>query len=123
MFTEAFPILTTRDLPRLVAFYTKVLGFVEIYRFPDEGEPQYVSLRLGSGSQLGIGADEACPTGPDQRLDLCVYADDCDTAVARLRARGMAITGEPTDMPWGERAAHIEDPDGNRLVILSRLKG
>lgn len=32
MFTEAFPILSTRDLPRLQAFYTSVLGFTETYR-------------------------------------------------------------------------------------------
>jgi lactoylglutathione lyase len=41
--------------------------------------------------------------------------------VAHLRSHGVVVTGEPTDMPWGERAAHVEDPDGNRLVILSRL--
>ncbi|QSB12622.1 VOC family protein [Natronosporangium hydrolyticum] len=123
MFTEAFPILTTRDLPRLAAFYQEVLEFAETYRFPAEGDPQYVGLELGAGGQLGVGADAAAPMGPEQRLDLCVYADDCDAAVARLRSHGATITGEPQDMPWGERAAHAEDPDGNRLVILSRLTG
>jgi catechol 2,3-dioxygenase-like lactoylglutathione lyase family enzyme len=57
VFTEAFPILSTRDLPRLLGFYQGLLGFTETYRFPAEGE----------------------------------------------------------------RAARVEDPDGNRLVILSRL--
>lgn len=121
MFTEAFPILSTRDLPRLLAFYQGVLGFTETYRFPAEGPPQYVGLRLGSSSALGIGEEAGTPTGPDQRLDLCVYADDCDAAVAHLRTHGATITSEPADMPWGERAAHVEDPDGNRLVILARL--
>jgi lactoylglutathione lyase len=121
MFTEAFPILSTRDLPRLLAFYTGLLDFVETYRFPSDGAPQYVGLRLGDGSQLGIGAAADTPMGPQQRLDLCVYAEDCDAAVAHLRAHEVVVTGEPTDMPWGERAAHVEDPDGNRLVILSPL--
>jgi lactoylglutathione lyase len=125
MFSEAFPILTTRDLPRLLGFYQGLLGFTETYRFPPggdlaTGEVQYVGLRLGASSQLGIGQDADTPTGPGQRLDLCVYADDCDAAVAHLRAHGATITGEPADMPWGERAAHAEDPDGNRLVVLSR---
>lgn len=124
MFTEAFPILSTRDLPRLVAFYRDVLGFAQTYRFPTDGAAQYVGLELGPGaqpaSQLGIGAEDTTPTGPEHRFDLCVYADDCDAAVARLRGHGARITSEPADMPWGERAARAEDPDGNRLVILSR---
>jgi lactoylglutathione lyase len=120
MFTEAFPIVSTRDLPRLVAFYQEVLEFTVTYRFPADGDPQYVGLELGDGSQLGLGALADAPAEAG-RFDLCVYADDCDAAVARLRAHGATITSEPTDMPWGERAARAEDPDGNRLVILSRL--
>jgi lactoylglutathione lyase len=121
VFTEAFPILSTRDLSRLLGFYQGLLGFTETYRFPAEGEPQYLGLQLGASHQLGIGVDADTPTSPEQRFDLCVYADDCDAAVAHLRAHGVKITSEPVDMPWGERAAHVEDPDGNRLVILSRL--
>jgi lactoylglutathione lyase len=121
MFTEAFPILSTRNLARLLEFYQGLLGFTQTYRFPDQGPPQYVGLHLGTSDQLGIGEDADTPTGPEQRFDLCVYADDCDAAIAHLRAHGVKITSEPTDMPWGERAAHVEDPDGNRLVILSRL--
>ena len=48
MFTEAFPILTVRDLPAVLAFYTGLLGFAESYRFPDEGEPQFVTVKLGT---------------------------------------------------------------------------
>jgi lactoylglutathione lyase len=124
VFTESFPILSTRDLPRLVAFYRDVLGFTQTYRFPADGQPQYVGLRLGASSQLGIVGDGGATSGSHgQRLELCLYADDCDAAVARLRAGGAVVTSEPQDMPWGERAAHAEDPDGNRLVILSRPRG
>lgn len=123
MFTEAFPILSTRDLPRLLGFYQGLLGFVETYRFPAEGAPAYVGLQLGSlACQLGVGEDADTPTGQPQRFDLCVYADDCDAAVEHLRAHGVNVVEEPADMPWGERAARVADPDGNRLLILSRLR-
>lgn len=122
MFTEAFPILSTRDLPRLLAFYQGLLGFTETYRFPAEGAPVYVGLQLGSPAcQLGIGEDADTPAGPAQRFDLCVYAQDCDAAVAHLRAHGVMVVEEPADMPWGERAARVADPDGNRLLVLARL--
>ena len=82
MFTEAFPIVTVPDLPETVAFYRDLLGFRESYRFPAEGEPRFVTLKLGT-SELGLGADEA--SGPAAGYALCVYAVDCDRAVEKLR--------------------------------------
>ncbi|MGQ5260799.1 VOC family protein [Micromonospora sp. ZYX-F-536] len=121
MFTEAFPIVTTPDLPRLIAFYRDVVGFEQTYRFPDEGDPEFVALRLGN-SELGLAADPKAG-GPSAALrwELCVYADDCDEAVDVLRAAGATVTEEPVDQPWGERSARVTDPDGNRLLVLSRL--
>ncbi|GAB3949246.1 VOC family protein [Micromonospora vulcania] len=121
MFTEAFPIVTTHDLPRLIAFYLEVVGFELTYRFPDDGDPEFVALRLGS-SELGLAADPDAG-GPSHtcRWELCVYADDCDAAMEVLRAGGATVTEEPADQPWGERSARVTDPDGNRLLVLSRL--
>jgi len=51
---------------------------------------------------------------------LWVYAENCDDAVARLRAAGTVITEEPADQPWGERMARGEDPGGNEVVIGTR---
>lgn len=118
MFQEIYPILSTGRLPEMLHFYRDLVGATETYRFPDEGEPAYVGLQLG-GAELGIGASDD-PPPPQSRVDMCLYADDCDAAVAHLRAHGATITAEPEDQPWGERMARAADPDGNPLVILSR---
>ncbi|MEH1164792.1 VOC family protein [Micromonospora sp. CPCC 205539] len=113
--------MTTPDLPRLIAFYQDVLGFELIYRFPAEGAPEFVALRLGN-SELGLAADPEAGSQPlAHRWELCVYANDCDAAVETLRASGASVTEEPADQPWGERSARLRDPDGNRLLVLSRL--
>jgi lactoylglutathione lyase len=114
-FTEAFPVITVPDLPAALAFYTGGLGFTEHYRFPDDGEPVFVTLRLGT-SELGLGADVTAG------YELCVYADDCDAAVAAIRAAGGDIVEEPADQPWGERLARAVDPAGHRLMVLSKLQ-
>ena len=113
-FTEAFPVITVTDLPAAIEFYRDGLGFTEHFRFPAEGDPVFVTLRLGS-SELGIGADVTAG------YELCVYADDCDEAVARLRTAGAEIVAEPADQPWGERLARAVDPGGQRLMIVSKL--
>ena len=121
MFTTIFPILTTRDLGAALGFYRDLLGAKVSYEFagPD-GEPGYVALELGT-AHLGIGRDPAAVTGASLHLSLWVYADDCDAAVARLRAAGVTIVEEPTDQPWGERVARVLDPDGNTVLVGQRL--
>jgi lactoylglutathione lyase len=118
MFTEAFPIVTVADLPSALRFYSDLLGFAQTYRFPADGEPEFVILRLG-GSELGLGVDPAAR--PAAFFELCVYADDCDAAIEMLRTAGTPVLEEPADQPWGERLARVADPAGNRLMILSRL--
>jgi uncharacterized glyoxalase superfamily protein PhnB len=117
MFTEAFPILTVSDLPAVLEFYTGLLDFEENYRFPDVGEPQFVTVKLGR-SELGLGAG---PAEPAASFSLCVYTADCDAAVRRLRDAGTRIVEEPQDQPWGERMARVTDPAGNEIVIVARL--
>jgi len=118
MFQSSFPIVSTTDLPRALAFYRDGLGCEVTYQFPDHGEPVYLSLRLGETS-IGLGADpDAEPAS--NRFALWVYADDCDQAVERLVAHGAQVREEPADQPWGERVAQLTDPDGNRLVIGAR---
>jgi uncharacterized glyoxalase superfamily protein PhnB len=117
MFTEAFPILTVRDLPAVLDFYTGLLGFQESYRFPDAGAAQFVTVKLGR-SELGLGAGEAEPAAS---FSLCVYTGDCDAAIANLRAAGTPVIEEPSDQPWGERMARVTDPAGNEIVIVARV--
>jgi lactoylglutathione lyase len=117
MFTEAFPIVTVPDLPATLAFYRDLLGFRVAYRFPADGDPEFVTLRL-QGSEIGLGAGEATAAAA---YALCVYADDCDAAVEMLRAAGTPVVEEPADMPWGERAARVIDPAGNQVLIVAKL--
>lgn len=119
-----FPMLSCADLPRSLAFYAGLLGGVEGYRFPDEGEPEFVSLTVGDGkiglapvdAEGGHGRARRPVTG--HRIELCVYVDDVGATFARARELGFETVADPTDMPWGERVAWVADPDGN-LVMLT----
>ena len=121
MFTSMFPILSTRNLPRLLDFYVAGLDAQVAYQFPDEGDVAFVSVDV-AGGHLGLGADEhAGDADTAQRAALWLYADSCDDAVARLVSYGATVVTHPEDMPWGERVADVRDPDGNLLHIGQRL--
>jgi lactoylglutathione lyase len=121
MVTELFPILSTPDIRRALAFYRDLLGGTIAYEFPGpDGEPAYVGLDMGA-SHLGIGLSPTPSGGPIPRpISLWVYTADCDAAVERLRAGGVTITEEPADQAWGERVARVLDPDGNEVIIGAR---
>lgn len=118
-FESIFPIISTRDLPRMLGFYEGLLDGEVRYRFPSEGSPVFVTVRIGS-DEIGIAASTDVSGDTDRRVALWIYVDDCDIAVAHLRAAGVTIVDEPADQPWGERIARLLDPDGNEVIAGSR---
>jgi len=124
--SKLFPMLSCADLGRSLAFYGDLLGGVETYRFPEQGEPAFIALTVGESSEIGLGGIAAQPLhgrpqrpASGHRVELCVYVDDVDGVFARASAEGFEPVADPADMPWGERIAWLADPDGN-LVMLTR---
>jgi predicted enzyme related to lactoylglutathione lyase len=109
-----FPILRTRDLPRLVAFYEQVFAASVHYRFEDDGREVYVALAVGNGT-IGIGFEP--DVTPGDTVAVWLYVDDVDDSYARAIEAGAPSVAEPADMPWGERVAQIRDADGTLLYL------
>lgn len=119
-------ILFSADLPRAVAFYTR-LGFEETFRVPTEGDPIHVDLTL-DGYPLGIASVASTrddhgldPIAEGQRAAVILWTDDTATAYADLVASG--IPGLQGPHVWLDRLliAWISDPDGNPIQIVQKL--
>ncbi|HVH23162.1 MAG TPA: VOC family protein [Pseudonocardia sp.] len=113
-------IINTPQLSRLIAFYTELLGAKETLRVPDEGPIFYLGLQIGD-SELGLVADPAADLTSPQRILLSVEVDDVDELVPRVAQLGGRLLGLPNDMPWGQRVAHIQDPDGNAVNLTQTI--
>ncbi len=114
------PVIVTPDLDRLLRFYTSLLDAIEVSRFPQDGTPFYVALRVRD-SELGLVADSDVETGTGQRMLLSVDVEDVDSVLTRVADAGGQVLGPPNDMPWGQRVAHITDPDGNTVNLTRPL--
>jgi predicted enzyme related to lactoylglutathione lyase len=115
------PVIVTPSLPLLLAFYKALLGAVEISRMPEDGPAFYVGLQLGN-AELGVVADGDADVTVPQRILLNVnVADlgvgDVESLLEHVEALGGRVLGPPNDMPWGQRVAHILDPDGNTVNL------
>ena len=110
------PILVTPDVDRLRRFYAGLFGGTEVLRHPAEGDVFYLGLTVGD-SELGLVVnDKAAPDVP-QRILLSIEVPDVDETLARIEPAGGTVLGPPNDMPWGQRVAHVHDPDGNQLNL------
>ena len=118
---EVFPIINCIDLAATRAWYERVLSGTLGYRFPEAGEADYVTLRIGTGQvALGRGTVPAL-YGQTPRpatghpVDLCVYVPDLAAVVA---AAAGDVVVPPAEMPWGERVAYLRDPEGTMILVI-----
>ena len=116
--------LYSRDLCRAAAFYS-ALGFVEIFRTPESGEPVHIELKL-DGFTLGIATIEAAKEhhslraeGEGRWIEIVLWTDDTDAALNALVAKGAPLLSPAHNFLEGKlRAAWIADPDGNPIQLV-----
>jgi predicted enzyme related to lactoylglutathione lyase len=118
MHSTVEPTIVTAHLERMLEFYSGLLGANERQRVPEEGPVFYVKLRIGN-SDIGMVSDAAAADAPAGKVLLSIEVADVDTLLPRVQGLGGAISGGPNDMPWGQRVAHIKDPDGNAINLTS----
>jgi predicted enzyme related to lactoylglutathione lyase len=119
--TTLQPVIVTPSLPLLLAFYKALFGAEEVSRVPDDGPAFYVGLRIGN-AELGVVADGDARIDAPQRILLNVNIADLDVGdvdglLEHVEALGGRVLGPPNEMPWGQRVAHIQDPDGNTVNL------
>jgi predicted enzyme related to lactoylglutathione lyase len=114
------PILVTRDVDRLHAFYATLFEATQTVRVPEGGPVFYLGLRIGD-SDLGLSADAEVDVGRPVRVLLSIDVGDVDALLPRVAALGGSAPGPANDMPWGQRVAHISDPDGNVVNLTQSL--
>ena len=114
------PVILTADQAVLLGCYTKLFGAEEIFRVPAVGPAFYLGLRIGD-TDVGLVAKTAPGTGAAPRILLSIGDDDVDEKLGRVEALGGSVRSGPNDMPWGQRVAHIQDPDGNPVNLTQPI--
>ncbi len=112
------------DMDRSLDFYISKLGFEktndQIYgegmrwldiKLPDSQVTiELVDAKIGEAYNMGYVLGKF--TG------YAFYSDDVRATCAELEAKGVVITAQPSDQPWGVMA-QFADPDGNSFIIAS----
>lgn len=111
-------------------FYKNVLGFTvtwgdvgEVYAHFKTGESGELSLFSRSIMSQVIGNSELSVNAKAQdRVALIIAVENVDQEYDRLKSNGQKFLTPPTDQrDWGIRVAHLRDPDGNLIEIMSDI--
>jgi uncharacterized glyoxalase superfamily protein PhnB len=118
------PSFTVNDLQRSLAWYRDVLGFAVKERWEHEGTLQGVELSASpvsfmlSQDDWKKGRDRV--KGEGIRL-YCTTDQNVDALADRIKKNGGTLMHEPRD-EWGMRSVSVEDPDGFKITIATKLK-
>ncbi|NNK86677.1 MAG: VOC family protein, partial [Flavobacteriaceae bacterium] len=81
-----------------------------------DARPNYVRFECPDGdSTFSIHKVETYvkPEG----LNIYFEQEELDRTVKDLKAKGLSFLSDPEDKPWLWREAHLEDPDGNSIIL------
>ena len=79
------------------------------------------------GAKFGIERAGESPDGAQGELvgrfvGVSLQVDDMAATYENLKAQGVHFLGEPEKQQWGGTLAHLEDPSGNILTLISEIQ-
>lgn len=115
-------VLTVADLDAAIAFYTNVLGMIEV-----NFEGGRKALAFGESKinlhQRGHEFEPKARVPTPGSADLCLIVQgDVDTMIEELASAGIAVVEGPVDRAGAlgvVRSVYIRDPDGNLIELSS----
>lgn len=117
-------VLTVRDIPASVAFYTRVLGMREMIFGDDRRALAFGRSKLNlhqAGREFEPKAAHPAPGA----VDLCLLARTPIAEIVRhLAARGVAIEEGPVERTGAQGpilSIYVRDPDGNLIELSNPL--
>jgi uncharacterized glyoxalase superfamily protein PhnB len=114
--------LFSNGVPRIVDFYTRVLGFEMRNRWPEVGDVVWAWLERGAATVLAEAAEEDLASANRSGAALYLEVADADALYDEFLSRGASIGEAPADTPNATREFELRDPDGNRLIVGARIK-
>ena len=105
--------LLTNDVPRLAAFYKKLLG---MDNGSDDETNQFI---ISEGTALTVYNDGTLKNNRNQNICLAFTVDDIDREYEKILALGAKIIEPPTKRPWGAVNMSFYDPDNNMVFFRS----
>lgn len=123
----AIVIFAVESLEHSLAFYQRAFGWSK-----SVDTPVYVELEVGASLTLGLydrngfgrnvgQAPSPAIAGEVSRTELYFQVESLADAIRSLEQAGARCLSPRQVRAWGDEAAYFADPDGNVLVVATRI--
>jgi len=114
-------VFITEDVMKLIDFYEQVFQ-IEIDKNAIHTQFEIgnvkITLYLQQAAKDDMGFDFSKFNGTG-KTTISFNVDDIDNEIERLQKLNVEFVTEPKVYPWGAKAAHFRDPDGNIIGFRS----
>ncbi len=100
------------DIEKAAEFYEK-LGLLLIV----DSMPRYARFECPDGDST-FSLHETDKLSENSGMVLYFECEELDEKVAELKSKGIEFTQDPIDQTWLWREAHLNDLDGNRIILF-----
>jgi len=122
---QIYTVFITKKLKETVIFYETYFGFSKAFE-----STFFVLLQTGGGQKFSIAfMDEEHPTAPPTPKAfqgsgsfLTLEVADAKASYQQLKSKGLSITYELKDEPWGQRRFAIADPNGLWVDVVQQIQ-
>jgi uncharacterized glyoxalase superfamily protein PhnB len=112
--------LHTKGAPGLIDFLKRAFNAEEAARHESpQGVIAHAKIRIGDSI---IELSEAHGPYQPRPTGIHLYVPDADAAYRQALAAGATSLTEPNDAPYGDRAAAVQDPQGNSWFLATYVK-
>lgn len=123
-------ILYVPEVPKAVAFYETAFGLQRrfLHESGDYAEMETGATTLAFAAR-GIIAGQGLPLagqrheGQGHHQEIGLVTDDVAAAYARALAAGALPVQAPSQKPWGQTVAYVQDADGFLIELCSPVSG
>jgi uncharacterized glyoxalase superfamily protein PhnB len=113
------PYLQVSEAKKLIDFLKAAFLAELLDCYEEAGHVRHAELRLGDSM---VELSEPAGVYPTLSAAIHYYVADVDAVYARALAAGAKAIGPPTDHPYGERGASVQDPCGNYWYLATWTK-
>ncbi|HEY6768857.1 MAG TPA: VOC family protein, partial [Candidatus Sulfotelmatobacter sp.] len=118
-FSTLTQYLVTHEAENVIEFLKKTFGAEETLRSMGSAGGLHCELKIDDSMLMIGGGSGHGWKGEDMLGAFHVYVPDCDAVYERAIAAGAKSLQPPTDQPWGERTANVDDAAGNHWYIAT----
>jgi len=128
-YSTVIPFLAVSSMESALAYYEAVLGLRRTNLNVQDGKIVHAEMESAGEIVLLLAPDgihselnrSPASRGTTSPSEIFVFVADASLAHGQAVLKGGKSLGAPRDVPWGERHALIEDPDGYRWLLSQNL--